>query len=67
MRRTSTSLCSRALRLLALCLATAYLCGCGNKGPLYLPDSKPQARKPAEIVAPAPERPQPSEAVPSPR
>jgi predicted small lipoprotein YifL len=29
--------------LLALLLAGALLAGCGQKGPLYLPDKKPQS------------------------
>ncbi|HYC47585.1 MAG TPA: lipoprotein [Burkholderiales bacterium] len=67
MKRTSTSWSSCGGRLLGVLFAAALLCGCGNKGPLYLPDSKPQTRKPAEIVPPPPERPQPSQAVPPPR
>jgi predicted small lipoprotein YifL len=53
--------------VLILALIAGVSSGCGNKGPLYLPDSKPQARKPGEIVPLPPERPQPSEAVPQPR
>ena len=54
------------MRLIALALAAACLSGCGNKGPLYLPESKPQASKPPPVT-PAPTRPQPSEAVPPPQ
>lgn len=49
----------RRLLLLTLCLATAALAGCGNKGPLYLPNNPhppvyvpPPA--PASTAAPAP-------------
>ena len=54
------------MRLAALVTAAACLAGCGNKGPLYLPESKPQASTPP-LVTPAPTRPQPSEAVPPPQ
>lgn len=39
----------RRLLLLPLCLAAALLAGCGNKGPLYLPNSP----SPPTSVAPA--------------
>ena len=54
------------MRLAAFAIAAACLAGCGNKGPLYLPESKPQAAKPP-AVTPAPARPQPSEALPPPQ
>lgn len=41
------------IRLAAVLLAAVLLAACGNKGPLYLPDSQPKdARKPSS----APER-----------
>jgi len=45
-------------------LIALLVCGCGHKGPLYLPDSKPQPKRPAastaEKPAPAPaEKPNP--------
>lgn len=46
--------------LIVLILAFA---GCGYRGPLYLPQNKPQAKTPPPAV-PAPERPTPSEAAP---
>ena len=55
------------MRFLAAAIAAACLLGCGNKGPLYLPESKPQARKPAEVVTPPPARPQPAESAPAPQ
>jgi len=33
--------------ILTLLLAAALLAGCGYKGPLYLPKTKPEAQKPA--------------------
>lgn len=49
----------------ALMLACA---GCGYRGPLYLPQSKPQVKTPAPApVGPPPERPTPSEAAPAPK
>lgn len=47
----------RRLLLLTLCLATAALAGCGNKGPLYLPDNPHPpvyVPPPASTAAPAP-------------
>jgi predicted small lipoprotein YifL len=46
--------------------------GCGLKGPLYLPAAKtsavkPPAPRPDTIVTPDPDRPQPAEAIPSPK
>lgn len=43
----------------AICLALLAVLstGCGNKGPLYLPKSKPEAQKPAQ--KPAAPQPQP--------
>jgi len=44
----------RPLLLLPLCLAAALLAGCGNKGPLYLPNNPhPPVHVPAQS-APAP-------------
>jgi len=37
---------------LILILVAALLAGCGYKGPLYLPKSKPEASKPAPKPAP---------------
>lgn len=50
-----------------LCLA--HLGACGYKGPLYLPESKAEARKPPAIVhpEPAPDRPVPAAAAPAPK
>jgi predicted small lipoprotein YifL len=47
--------------LLPLCLAAAMLAGCGNKGPLYLPNnphppvhtSKPRPAAATSVIAPA--------------
>lgn len=45
----------RLAALLAGLAAAAALGGCGQKGPLYLPDHKPQAVTPATpAAAPAP-------------
>ncbi|MGE5523303.1 MAG: LPS translocon maturation chaperone LptM [Rhodospirillaceae bacterium] len=42
--------------------------GCGYRGPLYLPQSKPEAKAPPAPTPPAPpERPTPSEALPAPK
>jgi len=41
----------RSLLLLPFCLVVALLAGCGNKGPLTLPPTKPAA--PATTPAPA--------------
>ncbi len=38
---------------LILILVAALLAGCGYKGPLYLPKSKPEAQKPAPQPTPA--------------
>jgi len=51
----------RAL-VLILALSTA-LAGCGYRGPLYLPQSKPKA----PALPPAPERPTPSQETPPPQ
>ncbi|MFI4958290.1 MAG: lipoprotein [Lysobacterales bacterium] len=42
----------RSLLLLPFCLVVATLAGCGNKGPLTLPPTKPAATAPAP-AAPA--------------
>jgi predicted small lipoprotein YifL len=42
----------RSLLLLPFCLVVATLAGCGNKGPLALPPTKPAATAPAP-AAPA--------------
>ena len=59
------------MRLLLVLLGLAYLGACGYKGPLYLPGSKADARKPPTIVhpEPAPDRPMltPAEAAPAPK
>jgi predicted small lipoprotein YifL len=39
--------------LLTLLILAALLAGCGHKGPLYLPKSKPEAQRPAAKPAPA--------------
>jgi predicted small lipoprotein YifL len=41
--------------LLALLTAAMLAAGCGYKGPLYLPESKPAAKKPV-IKKPAPQQ-----------
>jgi len=48
--------------VLGLCLAALLLTGCGQKGPLYLPDQKPKvvvtgAQLPATPTPPAPKQP----------
>jgi predicted small lipoprotein YifL len=48
----------RLLSLILLC--AAFAAGCGQKGPLYLPDSKPQPR-PAAKSAPLKPSPAPIE------
>lgn len=55
------------MRIIVLIAGLIFLiAGCGNKGPLYLPTSKPQAQKPVPPPAPeAQQRPTPSEAVPA--
>ena len=53
-------------RVLMLAIAAA-LGGCGYKGPLYLPSSKPGATKPIPMPAPGPDRPVPGESVPPPQ
>ncbi len=39
----STKLCKRAISLLTLTLVILQLMGCGQRGPLTLPESKPAA------------------------
>ena len=58
-----------AQRLLTATVALVLVAGCGYKGPLYLPDTKPQAPKPGGLATPdpAPQRPLPSEAAPTPK
>ena len=57
--------------LLTLALAAA-LTGCGQKGPLYLPDSKPPQKPPTKKQpapkppAPEPEMPRPAPETPAP-
>lgn len=57
--------------LLPLCLAAAMLAGCGNKGPLYLPNNPhppvyvPPARQPAPAASQATPAPAGSSAVPA--
>ena len=41
-------------KLFVVVLAACFSTGCGNKGPLYLPDSKPAAKQPAKTTATAP-------------
>ena len=44
----------RSLLLLPFCLVVAMLAGCGNKGPLTLPPTKPAAAPaPTQPAAPA--------------
>lgn len=40
--------------LLPLIIAALLVTACGYRGPLYLPGSKPEARKPKSAPAPAP-------------
>jgi predicted small lipoprotein YifL len=42
------------MRTLLLGLTAACLCGCGLKGPLYLPTDKPAQKQPAKPVPPVP-------------
>ena len=57
-----------ASRYLALALVTA-VAGCGYKGSLYLPSSKPGAAKPSPVLMPPsePDRAVPSDAAPPPK
>ena len=56
------------VRIVPLALALTLITACGYKGPLYLPESKPDARKPGTALPdPVPERPLPSEAAPAPK
>ena len=50
-------------------LLTAFLSGCGYKGPLYVPAPGADAKNPGGIAAPetAPERPVPAQSVPAPK
>ena len=41
-------------RVLLSLASAALLCGCGLKGPLYLPTDKPAKKQPAKPVTPAP-------------
>lgn len=41
----------RPLLLTLMCVATLMLAGCGNKGPLFMPEAKPTP--PAAAAAPA--------------
>jgi predicted small lipoprotein YifL len=53
------------MRALALVLAFVITAGCGYRGPLYLPGSKPVPGKPpTPTIDPPPARPTPSEATP---
>ena len=42
------------LKALLIVLAVCFTAGCGNKGPLYLQDSKPPPRHTAKPVTPPP-------------
>ena len=69
MTHTPASIAYGQLRAHVLMLAiAAALAGCGYKGPLYLPSSKPGTTKPAPILipAPGPDRPVPGESAPPP-
>lgn len=56
----------RAFALLSLLMLGCA--GCGYRGPLYLPQSKPAASAPpAPAPAAPPERPQPAQAIPAPK
>lgn len=56
----------RRLLLLPLCLAVALLAGCGNKGPLYLPNNPhPPVYVPPTKAAPASATTAPVPAVPA--
>jgi predicted small lipoprotein YifL len=58
---------ARAGHLLAALLLTAALSACGQKGPLYLPDKKPEAVTPADPAAsPAPDTVTPAAPAPPP-
>jgi predicted small lipoprotein YifL len=54
----------RAFALLTLLMLGCA--GCGYRGPLYLPQSKPAASVPPAPAAP-PERPEPAQAIPAPQ
>ncbi|MGH8666029.1 MAG: LPS translocon maturation chaperone LptM [Burkholderiales bacterium] len=41
-------------RIVLSLIVAASLCGCGLKGPLYLPTDKPAQKQPAKPVPPAP-------------
>ncbi|MPZ42801.1 MAG: sugar transporter [Betaproteobacteria bacterium] len=41
-------------RIVLSLIVAACLCGCGLKGPLYLPTDKPAQKQPAKPVPPAP-------------
>ena len=58
-----------ALRVLLFTLSAACLSACGAKGPLYMPDAKVRASKPAAPVLPEPaaDRPVPADAVQTPK
>jgi predicted small lipoprotein YifL len=42
------------MRLALILASLALLCGCGQKGPLYLPQKKPAVVSPAPPAPPAP-------------
>jgi predicted small lipoprotein YifL len=44
------------MRALLPLIVLAMLAGCGHKGPLYLPKPKPEAKKPADPPAAAPQQ-----------
>lgn len=53
------------MRAPALILALLLVAGCGYRGPLYLPGTKPKPGTPATpTIDPPPTRPVPSEATP---
>ena len=69
----------RALKPLIVLLSATALLGCGSKGPLYMPGTKPPPRsstRPAPVAVPPsgpvvptpdPERPVPAESSPAPK
>lgn len=41
-------------RMLSMLVLAAVLCGCGLKGPLYMPGSKPPSKQPSKPGTPVP-------------
>ena len=58
----------RTLTIVSL-LSTAFLAGCGYKGPLEMPQAKAEAKQSGtlKVPEPPPERPVPAQSVPPPK